>query len=140
MYLQDQPLFVLRLLVERAGEIVTRDEIKKKLWPNGTVFDFDHGINAAIRRLRQALGDSAEQPKYLATIARRGYRLLVAVEQMSASANGASRSGNAGAAFSDDHSSKRSAEPASLIGKNVSHYCVLAVIGSGGGPAPSCWL
>src|ERR1700679_924588 len=77
VYLQEQPLFVLRMLVERGGELVTRDEIKKTLWPNDTVVDFDHGINAAIRRLRQALGDSADDPKYLGTIARRGYRLLV---------------------------------------------------------------
>ena len=57
VYLQEQPLFVLRMLVERRGEIVTRDEIQKKLWPNDTVVDFDHGINTAIRRLRQALGE-----------------------------------------------------------------------------------
>jgi len=132
--LQEQPLAVLRMLVERAGEIVTRDELKRKLWPNDTVVDFDHGINAAIRRLRQALGDSAEQPKYLATIARRGYRLLVPVEQISASGNGPSRSGNAGAAFSDDRStvSQTEAKTANLIGKKVSHYRVLSVLGAGG--------
>ena len=132
--LQEQPLAVLRMLVERAGEIVTRDELKRKLWPNDTVVDFDHGINAAIRRLRQALGDSAEQPKYLATIARRGYRLLVPVEQISASGNGSSRSGNAGAAFSDDRStvSQTEAKTANLIGKKVSHYRVLSVLGAGG--------
>jgi len=132
--LQEQPLAVLRMLVERAGEIVTRDELKRKLWPNDTVVDFDHGINAAIRRLRQALGDSAEQPKYLATIARRGYRLLVPVEQISASGNGSSRSGNAGAAFSDDRAtvSQTEAKTANLIGKKVSHYRVLSVLGAGG--------
>jgi len=132
LYLQEQPLSVLRMLVERAGEIVTRDELKRKLWPNNTVVDFDHGINTAIRRLRRAFGDSAEQPKYLATIARRGYRLLVAVEQISASTNGASGSGKAGAASSDNRSSKVDAETASLIGKKVSHYRVLGVIGGGG--------
>ena len=132
--LQEQPLAVLRMLVERAGEIVTRDELKRKLWPNDTVVDFDHGINAAIRRLRQALGDSAEQPKYLATIARRGYRLLVPVERVPASANRDPQSEDTGFAFSLDRAtvSQTEAKTANLIGKKVSHYRVLSVLGAGG--------
>src|SRR5215470_17871941 len=78
--LQEQPFRVLHLLVERPGEVVTREELQKKLWPNDTIVEFDHSINAAIRRLRDALGDTAEKPKYVETVARRGYRLLVTVE------------------------------------------------------------
>ena len=78
--LQEQPFRVLKMLVEHAGEVVTREELQKNLWPNDTIVEFDHSINAAIRRLRDALGDTAEKPKYVETVARRGYRLLVAVE------------------------------------------------------------
>src|SRR5580658_4285279 len=63
--LQEQPLRVLLMLVAGAGELVTRDEIQSKLWPNDTVVEFDAGINAAVRKLRQALEDSAENPKYI---------------------------------------------------------------------------
>ena len=78
--LQEQPLRVLRMLIEREGELVTREEIKNKLWPNGTIVEFDHSINAVIRNLRRALGDSATEPKVIETVARRGYRLMVPVE------------------------------------------------------------
>ena len=78
--LQPQPFQVLLMLIQRCGEVATRDEIRRKLWPNDTVVEFDHAINTAIKKLRQALGDSAEKPKYVETVARRGYRLLVAVE------------------------------------------------------------
>jgi DNA-binding response OmpR family regulator len=63
--LQEQPFQVLLMLVERGGEIATRVEIQKKLWPNDTVVEFDQSINAAIKKLRKALGDSAEEPKYI---------------------------------------------------------------------------
>jgi eukaryotic-like serine/threonine-protein kinase len=90
--LQEQPFQVLRILVENAGELVTRDDIEKKLWPNDTFVEFDHGINTAIKRLRTALGDSAENPKYIETVARRGYRLIMRVEQVhSSSRDGPSR-------------------------------------------------
>ncbi len=82
--LQEQPLQVLRMLVEQEGELVTREEIQKKLWPNDTIVEFDHSINAAIKNLRRALSDSATEPKYIETLARRGYRLMVPVERISA--------------------------------------------------------
>src|SRR5271165_5780371 len=82
--LQEQPFRVLLMLLERGGEIVTREEIQKKLWPNDTIVEFDHSINAAIRKLRRALGDSAEEPQYVETVARRGYRLLMPVEWIAA--------------------------------------------------------
>jgi serine/threonine protein kinase/DNA-binding winged helix-turn-helix (wHTH) protein len=78
--LQEQPFRVLRMLLEHPGEVVTREEIRKKLWPNDTIVEFDHSINAAIKRLRDALGDSAEKPRYVETVGRRGYRLMVPVE------------------------------------------------------------
>jgi DNA-binding winged helix-turn-helix (wHTH) protein/Tol biopolymer transport system component len=77
--LQEQPFQILLMLVERSGSLVTRAEIQKRLWPNDTVVEFDHSIHTAINKLRQALGDSAERPKYIETVARRGYRLMVTV-------------------------------------------------------------
>jgi TolB-like protein/DNA-binding winged helix-turn-helix (wHTH) protein/Flp pilus assembly protein TadD len=74
--LQDQPFQVLQVLLERHGEIVTRDELKRKLWPADTFVDFDDGLNTAVRKIRDALGDSAEKPRYIETIPRRGYRFL----------------------------------------------------------------
>lgn len=74
--LQEQPFRVLALLLERAGEIVTREELQKKLWPSDTFVDFDHGLNKAINKIREALGDSADRPRYIETLARRGYRFI----------------------------------------------------------------
>jgi Tol biopolymer transport system component/DNA-binding winged helix-turn-helix (wHTH) protein len=78
--LQEQPLQVLAELLERRGELVTREELREKLWPTGTFVDFDHGMNSAVARLREALNDSAERPKYVETVARRGYRFIGAVD------------------------------------------------------------
>jgi TolB-like protein/DNA-binding winged helix-turn-helix (wHTH) protein/Flp pilus assembly protein TadD len=78
--LREQVFQVLRMLLEREGKIVTREEIKIRLWANETVVDFDHSINATIKALRRALGDSADSPRYIETLARRGYRLMPAVE------------------------------------------------------------
>ena len=74
--LQEQPFRVLSLLIGRAGEIVTRDELREKLWPADTFVDFDHGLNSAVARLREALRDSAEKPRFIETIAKRGYRFI----------------------------------------------------------------
>jgi eukaryotic-like serine/threonine-protein kinase len=78
--LSEQQFRLLVLLLERAGEIATREEIQNKFWPNDTIVEFDHGINVAIRKLQKALGDSADEPQYIETVARRGYRLRVPVE------------------------------------------------------------
>src|SRR2546427_3396664 len=78
--LQDQPFQILVMLVEQPGQVVTREQLHKKLWSDGTVVDFEHGLNAAIQRLRQALGDSAENPRFVETLARRGYRFLAPVD------------------------------------------------------------
>src|SRR5579862_4675679 len=84
--LQDQPLQVLVLLLRRPGEVVTREEVRNQLWPADTFVDFDHSLNAAIRRLRDALGDSAENPKFVETVARRGYRFVAPVNGESGTA------------------------------------------------------
>ncbi len=127
--LQEQPFQVLRLLIEHAGEIVTRQEIKGKLWPNDTVVDFDHGINGAIATLRRLLGDSADEPRYIDTVARRGYRLLVSTIWLEAAAE-------LPVAQPPDRVAEADAKSrpglSSLIGKKVSHYRVLEVIGGGG--------
>jgi TolB-like protein/DNA-binding winged helix-turn-helix (wHTH) protein len=78
--LQGQPLDILKMLLERPGELLTRDELQKKLWPSDTFVDFDHSLNAAIKRLRDALDDSAGTPRYVETVARRGYRFVAPVE------------------------------------------------------------
>src|SRR5438105_9378438 len=74
--LQEQPLQVLVSLLERPGEVVSREELRTHLWPADTFVDFDHSLNAAVRRLRDALGDTAENPRFVETVARRGYRFL----------------------------------------------------------------
>src|SRR3984957_13647225 len=78
--LREQGFQVLRMLLERVGKIVTREELKGRLWPDDTVVDFDHSINATSRTLRRALGDSADNPRYIETLARRGYRLMLPIQ------------------------------------------------------------
>ena len=78
--LQEQPFRVLSLLVERAGEVVTRDELRENLWPADTFVDFDHSLNSAVARLREALRDSAEKPRFIETIAKRGYRFIAPLQ------------------------------------------------------------
>jgi serine/threonine protein kinase len=120
LQLREQPVRILLLLLEHPGELVERTEIRDLLWPNETVVEFDPAINNAIRRLRDALGESAEKPRYVETVARRGYRFLGEVDAVETPA----------------------AEPAAseppeidadeLEGKTVSHYMVLDKLGRGG--------
>lgn len=78
--LQDQPFAVLVMLLERAGNVVTREELRERLWPADTFVDFDHSLNTAVTKLREALGDSAASPRFIETLARRGYRFVADVE------------------------------------------------------------
>jgi serine/threonine protein kinase/tetratricopeptide (TPR) repeat protein len=120
--LREQPFQVLRMLVERGGKIVTRAEIKETLWPNDTIVDFDHSINVAIGVLRRALGDSTANPRYIETLARRGYRLVAAVEWLETQAPEAV----AAVPGTDE-------PPAGdLTSKKVVHYRVLEILGGGG--------
>src|SRR5260370_18905634 len=122
--LPEQSLRVLVLLLEHPGEVVQREEIQRKLWPNDTIVEFEHSISAAMNRLRQALGDSADKPKYVETLARLGYRCMVPVEW--AEGSPALQPGAA--------AEKKTAESpdGKLIGKKVSHYRVLQILGGGG--------
>jgi len=148
--MQEQQLKELLMLIERGGEIATREEIKKKLWPNDTVVEFDHSINSAIKNLRRVLGDSADQPKYVETVARRGYRLMVPVEwigaddssgeESSAASSSDDSSREAGSSVADFSAADSDSEAlpraklkvGRLTGKTVSHYRVLEIIGGGG--------
>ena len=78
--LQGQPLELLLLLLERPGELVTREELRKKLWSSDTFVDYDHGLNAAVNKLRETLGDSADSPRFIQTLPRRGYRFIAPVQ------------------------------------------------------------
>ncbi len=128
--LQEQPFQVLRLLIDRNGEVATREEIRKSLWPNDTAVDFNHSINVAIGTLRRVLRDSAEEPKYIETVARRGYRLIASTEwvttaeEPSALEASPDNGGNGTPAITW--------EVGGLIGRKVLHYRVLEVIGGGG--------
>jgi serine/threonine protein kinase/tetratricopeptide (TPR) repeat protein len=119
--LRRQPFEIIEMLIEAGGGVVTRQDIKKRLWPNDTNVNFDHSINVVIGILRRVLRDSADNPQYIETLARRGYRLRAAVEWLEA-----------------EHDSTRSPgapsnpEPASLIGTKAAHYQILELIGAGG--------
>jgi serine/threonine protein kinase/DNA-binding winged helix-turn-helix (wHTH) protein/Tfp pilus assembly protein PilF len=121
--LREQPFQVLRMLVEREGKLVGREEIRRKLWPNSTIVDFDHSINVAIGILRKALGDSAASPQYIETLARRGYRLLVPVQWLEPTTEFPER---------DAPATQPLSQAGVLIGKKISRYRVLEVIGVGG--------
>ena len=88
--LQGQPIQVLTLLLERAGDVVTREELRQKLWASDTFVDFDHSLNTAINKVREVLGDSASSPRFVETLARRGYRFIAPVQAPAAAppANG----------------------------------------------------
>ena len=79
--LQEQPFQVLQILLERPGEVVSREELRRQIWPANTFVDFEQGLNNAIKRLREALGDSPENPQFIETIPRRGYRFVAKLNQ-----------------------------------------------------------
>src|SRR5579863_684062 len=81
--LNAQPFQVLLLLLDRAGQLLTREEISRELWPDGTFVDYEHGVNSAVNRIREALGDTASSPRFVETLARRGYRFVAPVELLS---------------------------------------------------------
>jgi eukaryotic-like serine/threonine-protein kinase len=125
-FLQEKSLRVLRMLMEKQGELVLREEIQKALWPNDTIVDFDHGIHVAVATLRRALGDSATSPQFIETVPRRGYRLLVPIEEASPD-----RSPEPAPGPGDDRSYDQNVG-SGLAGKFVSHFRVLEILGAGG--------
>ena len=82
--LQDQPFRLLRILLDHAGEVVTREELQRQIWPSDTFVDFDRGLNNAIKRLREALGDTADTPRYIETLPKRGYRFVAPLVELDA--------------------------------------------------------
>jgi Tol biopolymer transport system component/DNA-binding winged helix-turn-helix (wHTH) protein/predicted Ser/Thr protein kinase len=117
--LPEQSIQILAMLLERPGELVTREELQSKLWPNDTIVEFDHSINAAIKRLRQALRDTAETPRFIETLPRRGYRFIYPVE--------------AGPEAQDQPQAPDSGDgDVDLVGRTVSRYRILGVLGRGG--------
>src|SRR5258708_18828850 len=80
--LHGQPFEVLAMLLERHGQVVTREELRLRLWPTDTFVNFDHGVNTAINKLREALGDSADNPRFIETLPRRCYRLLAGMDEL----------------------------------------------------------
>ncbi len=83
--LQEQPFQVLAMLVENAGRVVTRDALRQKIWPADTFVDFDHSLNTAVNKIRDSLGDSASSPRFIETLARRGYRFIAPVDGITTS-------------------------------------------------------
>jgi serine/threonine protein kinase/tetratricopeptide (TPR) repeat protein len=124
--LREQPFRILRILIEHRGKTVTRDEIKKVLWANDTIVDFDRSINVAMAILRKAVNDDAENPKYIETLPRRGYRLIVPVEWQESTSD----------IPKEEHAPPSTPLPANrnggLIGKRISHYRILELLGGGG--------
>src|SRR5258708_5958115 len=110
--LRGQPLQVLTILLERAGDVVTRDEIRAQIWPADTFVDFDHSLHNAINRIRETLGDSADTPRFIETLPRRGYRFIAPVEDVrppQISANGSGKSSEAVAVVATAMKPKRRA-------------------------------
>jgi DNA-binding winged helix-turn-helix (wHTH) protein len=123
-----QPFRVLVMLIEREGALVTREEIQERLWPNDTIVEFDHSINAAIVKLRKALCDPADKSQYIATAASRGYRLLVPVERIAVAEDSPGELPQ----VADGVGTVEQSTATVQAGQVVSHYRVLDIIGGGG--------
>jgi len=109
--LQEQPFQILLMLLEHPREVVTREEIRKRLWPNDTIVEFDNSIGAAIRKLRQALGDDAENPQFIETLPRRGFRFVYPVDSDTVAVEGRESAGAAGV-VAPEHKPPDSSPPA----------------------------
>jgi DNA-binding winged helix-turn-helix (wHTH) protein len=123
--LHEQPFRILLMLLNHPGEAVLRDEIRQVLWPNNTIVEFDHSINAAIQRLRSALGDSADNPRYVETLARRGYRFIGPVEPVPQASPEEPPGQSAAQPVLE-------ADPSDLSGETFAHFRLIEKLGSGG--------
>jgi TolB-like protein/DNA-binding winged helix-turn-helix (wHTH) protein/Tfp pilus assembly protein PilF len=131
--LRGQPFQILELLLERAGEVVTREEIQKKLWPADTFVDFEHGLNTSIKKLRQVLCDSATEPRYIETLPRLGYRFIAPVESSFETSTGKATEGPGEAALAPAESGNTSAGSVSLAaergrGRPSLHLFIAAIV------------
>lgn len=132
--LQEQPFRILCVLLERPGELVTREELRQELWPGGTFVDFEDGLNAAVKRLRSALGDSSENPIFIETIPRRGYRFIAPVTIAVEPTAGATSPGISSAAASS--ASRFRFSTAAVILVLAALAVIFAYAASREGPAP----
>jgi cholera toxin transcriptional activator len=113
--LHSQPLQILFMLLERPGELLTREEICRELWPDGTVVDYEHGVNSAVNRIREALGDKANNPRFVETLARRGYRFVGQVERIAPQEDGSTIGPTA--EVSEEPATPRTESGAGLFGR-----------------------
>ena len=116
--LNAQPFQVLCLLLDRPGELLSRDEIARALWPDGVNVDAEHGVHSAVNRIREALGDSAASPRFVETLARRGYRFIAPVQRLDAGANEADRTGDpvrSGTISSPEESTRTETKPDEVL-------------------------
>jgi len=116
--LQDQPFQILAMLLERRGKMVTREELHQRLWPTDTFVDFDHGLNNAINRLREALGDTADAPHFIETLPRRGYRFIAEVDGAAPRAS-APTIGTSPTELGPAATPEKAAHPPALIGSHL---------------------
>jgi DNA-binding winged helix-turn-helix (wHTH) protein len=124
--LQVQPFQVLALLLEQPGEVVTREEMQKRLWPADTFVDFDHSLNTAIKKLRQALGDDKKKPRFVETLPKRGYRFLASVKRPATSSAAAETPMAAPVAAKEDAASSWVGRVAKLACEDRHPFAVLA--------------
>lgn len=125
--LQVQPFHVLAMLLEQPGEVVTREEMQKRLWPADTFVDFDHSVNTAIKKLRQALGDDKKKPRFVETLPKRGYRFLVSVKRPAASSGVAAPPVAATVAAKDAAASSWVGRVAKVSCENDHSFAVVAI-------------
>jgi TolB-like protein/DNA-binding winged helix-turn-helix (wHTH) protein len=123
-----QPFEVLTLLLARPGEVVPREELRQRLWPTDTFVDFDHGVNTAINRLREALGDSAENPRFIETVPRRGYRFVAPVETQNSADSGTTVLGSETSSSGAIRTKAKGAPPSYGIRAKVLASAVVAAI------------
>src|SRR5260370_16568664 len=119
--LQDQPFQILSALLEHPGQIVTREDLRKTLWPGDTFVDFNNSVNAAVNRLRETLGDSAENPRFVETVPRHGYRFIAPVTE-----NGTSGSVAIRAPGASEISLEKEAHPRAA--RRTFHRCLIACL------------
>jgi len=135
--LQGQPIAVLALLLERPGELVTREEIRKHLWPEDTFIDFENSLNTHIKKLRQVFDDDAETPRYIETLPRRGYRFIAQVEAIPNGSAGVADAGNAGGPNAVDSATPAARSPETEPSVTPPpkpcrwKYCVAILVGCG---------
>jgi DNA-binding winged helix-turn-helix (wHTH) protein len=125
--LQEQPFQILSALLERPARLVSRTELRKRLWSSSTLVDFEPGLNKAMNRLREVLEDSADEPRFIETLPRRGYRFIAPVERVQSLADSVQKE-----AAELNVRVQTTSPPGTLAGKKVSHYRVLDILGGGG--------